>query len=299
MKKQHTSENVDRPLHAIMYCIAAHFSFSVMGACAKHLSNSYHVTEIVFYRNIFIFIPLLIFICFKANRHYFKTKMPKLVGLRAMIGGVSLIVTFTAISLLPISYASVLFFTSVLITPVLASFFLKEKIGLHRWSAIIIGFMGVMIVAQPSGAFSIIGLLCALAAAMLHASMFAVLRGLKSESPITITFYFVLIGWALPALFLPWYGQGLSVEHIPVIFLIAISGAAGQFFLVYTFRNAQASFITPFGYTALIWTSIFDLFIFKYDLDMTALLSGAALILSAQIYITYREGLRRKENDNE
>lgn len=289
----------NRPIRAIIYCIIAHFSFSVMGACAKYLSDSYHVTEIVFYRNILIFIPLFLFIILKSNRHYFKTQMPKLVGLRAMIGGVSLIVTFTALSLLPISYASILFFTSVLITPVLASFFLKERIGIHRWCAIIIGFIGVMIVAQPSGALSLLGLACALAAAMLHASMFAVLRGLKSESPITITFYFVLVGWALPALFLPLYGQGLSMEHIPMILLIALSGASGQFFLVFTFKNAQASFIAPFGYTALIWTSIFDLYLWQYDLDMTALLSGAILILSAQIYITYREGLRRKENKNE
>lgn len=284
-----TPPSKDRYLIAVFYCVMAHLSFAIMGACAKVMADDYHVAEIVFYRNFIIFLPLLAYIILAQKTHLFHTQKPKLVGLRAIIGGISLMVTFAALIHLPMSYATILFFTSVLITPILAVIFLRETVGIHRWSAVLIGFIGVIIVAQPSGEISMFGLVLALISAFLHAIMFTVLRGLKDESPITVTFYFVLIGWIFTMLFLPWVGQGIINEHISTIILIAISGASGQLFLVNAFKHAPASYVTPFGYSALIWTSLFDIYFWKYDLAMVPLLTGASLILSAQVYILYRE----------
>lgn len=284
-----TPIDADRIFRAIAFCIAAHFLFSVMGACAKYLSAIHHVAEIAFYRNLIVLIPIFCFIVFTGKTHLFKTRKPKLVAFRAFIGGFSLIITFGALSLLPMSYATVIFFTSTILTPVLAFFFLKEHIGIHRWLAVAFGMTGVLIIAQPSGAISTLGLLMALCAACLHASMFTVLRSLKTESPTTITFYFILAGTLIPAGFLPWVAQAIHPDEIWVFVLIGISGGTAQICLANAYKYAPAAIVTPFAYSAIIWNTGLDIFFWKYDLDITAVITGTAFILSAQLYILYRE----------
>ena len=285
----------DRIFLAIVYCIAAHFMFAVMGACAKFLSDTHHVAEIAFYRNLIVLIPIFLFIILRKKTHLFRTKKPKLVAFRAVMGGVSLIVTFAALSQLPMAYATVIFFTSTILTPVLAFVFLKEHIGIHRWTAVFIGMCGVLVIAQPSGAISVWGLFFALAAACLHASMFTVLRGLKNESPITTTFYFILAGVLIPGLIMPWVWQHIAYEELWVFGLIGISGGAGQLFVTNAYKYAPAAVVTPFAYSALLWTIILDLYIWNYELDFISVFGGTALILCAQLYIVYREYLNKNK----
>lgn len=289
----------DRTSIAIACCLAAHFMFAIMGTCAKYLAETHHVAEIAFYRNGLIFIPFVIFMMIPKNRHLFKTNKPKLVAFRAVIGGVSLIVTFAALSQLPMAYATVLFFASSLLTPALAFFFLKEHVGIHRWSAVFIGMCGVIIIAQPSGAVSLIGLGLALTAAVLHSAMYTILRSLKSESPLTITFYFIIAGIIIPGMFMPWVAKGIAAEEIWVFLLVGLSGGVAQIFLSNAYKYAPASLVTPFSYTALLWTVLIDLYIWDYDLAFTPLLIGAGLIISAQLYIVYREYINNTEGQNQ
>lgn len=286
----------DRIFIAIFFCIFAHFMFAVMGACAKILATNHHVAEIAFYRNLIVFLPLLICIIIRKQYHLFRTKKPKLVAARAITGAFSVLVTFAALTELPIAYATVLFFTSSIITPVLAFIFLKEKIGKHRWSAVFIGMCGVVIIAQPSGSISLWGLSFALIAACMHASMFAVLRGLKTESPIMVTFYFMLAGILIPGLFMPWVAATIHSEELWIFLLIGIAGGVGQLSLSNAYKYAPASLVTPFAYTALLWTILIDIYIWNIELEFLHLFVGAAFIMSAQLYIIYREYKIVKEN---
>lgn len=288
----------DRTSIAIGCCLAAHFMFAIMGTCAKYLAETHHVAEIAFYRNIIVFIPFFLFMIMRKNRHLFKTKRPKLIAFRAAIGGVSLIVTFAALAQLPMAYATVLFFASSLLTPALAFFFLKEHVGIHRWSAIFIGMCGVLVIAQPSGAVSMIGLALALTAATLHSVMYTTLRSLRSESPLTITFYFIIAGILIPGMFMPWVAKGIIVEEIWIFLLIGFSGGVAQIFLSNAYKYAPASLVTPFSYTALLWTVLIDLYIWGYDLAFVPLLIGAGLIISAQLYIIYREYINNIKDKN-
>src|SRR5690606_20161011 len=123
-----------------------------------------------------------------------------------------------------------------------------------RWSAVAIGMCGVLVIAQPSGTVSLIGLGLAVLAACMHGSMFTILRGLKTESPVTITFYFILAGMIIPALFLPWVGRGIGEGEIGAFILIGIAGGLAQLCLSTAYKFAPASLVTPFSYSALIWT---------------------------------------------
>lgn len=284
----------DRVFIAIFCCISAHFMFAIMGTCAKYLTQElgYHVAEAAFYRNLIVLLPLLAYILIRRNTDILKTQKPKLVGFRALLGGISLMVTFAALEKLPMAYATVLFFMSSLLTPALAFFVLKEHVGIHRWSAVIVGMCGVIIIAQPSGAISIAGLILALLAATMHGIMYTTLRGLKTENPFTVTFYFIVAGVLIPAAFLPWVAKGVAQDHIWIFLLIGASGGIAQIFLVNAYKYAPASTVTPFSYSALLWTILIDINLWGYQLDFWILTSGAALIMSAQLYILYREYLQ-------
>jgi len=288
-------QNNYNTLKAIICCISANFLFVIMATGVKYLATTYHVAEIAFYRNIFILLGFLTFIIITKKTHLFKTNKPKLIAFRSILSGFGVLATFAALSRLPMSYYTVLFFTSSLLTPALAFFFLKEQVGIHRWSAVLVGMCGVIIVAQPSGEVSIIGLLLALSAASIHSIMFTSLRGLKTESPITITLYFVIAGMFVPALFMPWVAKGLDFENLWIILIIAGTSGTGQILLSYSYKYADASLVTPFIYTTLFWTILVDVYFWKYNLEFEYIILGAGLIMGAQLYIIFREYRNKKK----
>jgi hypothetical protein len=143
---------------------------------------------------------------------------PSLVGLRAVLGAVSLMTTFAAFSLMPMAETTVLLFTASLFIPVLGVFFLGERVGPWRWAAVVIGFAGVVVMAQPGGQVHMLGVMVALGAALMHATLQIVLRYLgRYESPETITFYFLVIGTLVTALPLPFVAVTPTLAEVPLL----------------------------------------------------------------------------------
>ncbi len=172
--------------------MGAFFMFSIMVVFAKMLSARHSVIEIAFYRNLIASMPFL-FMVFAFGRReilILRTK-PTLVGIRAVLGTVSLITTFTAYSLMPLADTTALLFASSLFIPILGVIFLRESVGPYRWSAVAIGFAGVIIMSRPSGAVYALGIAVAMCAALMHAILQIILRYLgRYESPETVSFYF-------------------------------------------------------------------------------------------------------------
>ena len=287
--------NKDRVFLGIACCLAAHFLFFIMGWSAKYLSATHNPAEIAFFRNLLVFIPFIAFIVLRKKIHILKTKEPKLITFRAIIGGISLIITYTALAYLPMAYATVLFFASTILTPALSFILLKEQVGIHRWGAVALGMLGVYIIAQPSGEFSTFGMTLALIAATLHAIMFVVLRRLKNESSITVTFYFILGGTIIPGLMMPWIYSTPTSTEIPIFLLVAASGGIAQICLANAYKFAPASVVTPFAYSALIWSLLADIFYWGFELDLLSVFIGAGFIITAQLYILLREYLNREK----
>jgi len=288
-------EHKDRIFTAIGFCIAAHFLFFIMGAFAKILTENHHVAEIVFYRNLLAFVPLFLYLYLKKKTHLFKTKKPRLVLFRAIMGVFSLMLTYQALYLLPMSYATILFFTSTILTPALAVIILKEKVGIHRWAAVLAGMCGVLIIAQPSGEINAFGVTLALTAALIHAVMFITLRSLKTESPVAVSFWFFCAGVVIPAFAMPFIGTLPAPSEIWMFIVVGISGGLAQLCLASAYKYAAASLVTPFAYSALIWNIIADIIIWNFPLDFFAIAAGTLLLLFAQIYILYRETLNKQK----
>lgn len=266
------------------------FMFTVMNMFAKLLSENHSVIEIAFYRNLIASMPFLIMVFVFGRREILVLKSkPALVGIRAVIGTISLITTFAAFSLMPMADTTALMFTSSLFIPVLGVIFLKESVGPYRWAAVAIGFIGVLIMAHPSGEVYTLGIVVAICAALMHAILQIILRYLgRYESPETISFYFFLIGTFLTALPLPFIAVRPTLAEVPLLIGVGLSGAAAQWLLSTAFRNAQAAIVTVFNYSGIVWATLFGWMIWN-EWPLPTVIAGAAVVIASNILMIWRE----------
>jgi drug/metabolite transporter (DMT)-like permease len=278
--------------------LGAFFMFTVMNVFAKLLSAQHSVIEIAFYRNLIACLPFLFMVFVLGRREILVIQSkPSLVGLRAVLGAVSLVTTFAAFSLMPMAETTVLLFTASLFIPVLGVFFLGEKVGPWRWAAVVIGFMGVVIMARPGGNVHMLGVMVALGAALMHATLQIVLRYLsRYESPETVTFYFMVIGTLVTALPLPFVAVTPTLAEVPLLFGVGLSGALAQWLLSNAFRNAPAAIVTVFNYSGIVWATLFGWLIWS-DWPLPQVLVGAAVVIASNALIIWRESRRRPITD--
>jgi len=270
--------------------MGAFFMFSIMVVFAKLLSENHSVIEIAFYRNLIASVPFL-FIVFALGRReilVLRTK-PTLVGIRAIIGTVSLTVTFYAYSLMPLADTTALLFTSSLFIPVLGVIFLRESVGPFRWSAVVIGFAGVVIMARPTGDVYVLGVAVAMSAAFLHAILQIILRYLgRFESPETVSFYFFIIGTFVTALALPFVAVRPTLAEVPLLLGVGLSGALAQWLLSIAFKNAPAAIVTVFNYSGIVWATFFGWAIWN-ELPVKAVVIGGTVVIASNMFVVWRE----------
>ncbi|MDX1480385.1 MAG: DMT family transporter [Woeseiaceae bacterium] len=288
---RHTEHRV----RGMLAALAAFFMFTVMNVFAKLLSETHSVVEIAFYRNLIAAMPFLFLVFVLGRREILVIRSkPSLVALRAVLGAVSLMTTFAAFSLMPMAETTVLLFTASLFIPILGVFFLGERVGPWRWGAIVVGFLGVVLMAGPTGAVNALGVTVALFATLMHASLQIVLRYLgRYESPETITFYFVVIGALVTALPLPFVAVTPTMAEVPLLFGVGLSGAMAQWLLSIAFRNAPAAIVTVFNYSGIVWATLFGWLIWN-DLPLPEVFAGAAIVIAANGLIIWRESRIRE-----
>ncbi len=289
------TDHQDNVVRGMLAALGAFFMFSLMSVFAKLLSENHSVIEIGFYRNLVATLPFLIMIFIFGRREILIIKSrPAAVGFRAVLGAVSLVTTFAAFSIMPMAETTVLLFTASLFIPILGVVFLREHVGAYRWAAVLIGFVGVTIMASPAGNVSALGIIVALAASLMHATLQIVLRYLgKFESPETVTFYFVVVGTLVTALPLPFVAVTPTLDEIPLFLGVGLTGAAAQWLISVAFRNAPAAVVTVFNYTGIIWAMLFGWMIFD-DWPLPAVLVGAAVVIGSNALIIWRETRLRK-----
>ena len=274
-----------------MACAAtAYFMLSTMMVFSKLLSQNYSVIEVSFYRNVMAFLPLLVYALFIGHRQITEIKSsPKMLIMRGVFGTFGMLLTFGAFSLLPLADATVLLFSSSIFLPILSFIFLKEPISRARWSAIALGLVGVLIMARPTGEVNLLGIGVALAAAFMHGVLGTILRHLgKSEGPMTVTFYFMLIGALLSAIPMPVIAEPLTNNALWLIAGLGMTGLAGQLFLSAAFKFAPASVVTIFNYTGLIWATMFGWWLWN-DWPDTPVWIGGGIVIGSNIFIVMRE----------
>lgn len=280
----------DSPVLGMAAAIGAFGMLSTMSLFAKLLSETHNVVEIAFWRNLLAVIPFLIAIVFFRQRHILKIhSKPGVVVTRSVVATGSILCVFGAFSLLPLADATALVFTSALFVPVLGFFFLGERVGRFRWSAIVVGFIGVLLVAQPGGDWNLLGVVLGLAGAFFNAVLGTMLRLLgRTENPTTLTFYLVLTGGLLLAPFMPFIGKMPTPDEIGLLLGLGASGIAMQLLITTAFKYAPAALASVFSYTQIIWATLYGWALFGVW-PAANILVGAAVIIGSSIVVILRE----------
>jgi drug/metabolite transporter (DMT)-like permease len=275
--------------------VGAIFMFSIMNVFAKYLSTNHSVVEIAFYRNLVACVPFLMAIFLFGRREILTIQSkPRGIAVRAIFGSATLMTTFAAFSLMPMAETAVLLFTASLFVPILGVAVLKERVGPYRWTAVLVGFVGVAIMVNPSGETNTLGVVVALCAALMQAFMSILLRHLGGhERPETITFYFFVIGTFLTGLALPFVATGPTLAEIPLFFGIGLSGAAAQWLYSVALKYTPATLVAIISYSSIIWAMLFGWIIWN-DWPMPIVFIGAAVVIASNLLIAWRESHLRR-----
>jgi drug/metabolite transporter (DMT)-like permease len=210
---------------------------------------------------------------------------------RALYGITGMFFVYGSVLLLPLAEATTLSFTTPMFAVLLALVLFREKIGIYRWSAVGLGFAGVLIVMQPgsSGAVDLWGVLVGLIAAFMVALISFQIQDLnKTETPYAIVFWFTALTVPLMALGMPFVAKAHDTQTWLVILAMALSGAVAQIALTNSLRFGSAATIIVIDYTALIWAVTYGWAIFN-RVPPPTLWVGAPLIMCAGLLVAWRE----------
>ena len=262
--------------------------FSCMDALIKWLSTTYPTIEIVFFRSCFAFVPLLAALL-KGGRGALRTRRPLAQAGRAMVGLVSMVAFFYCFRIMPLADVFGIAFSAPLFVTALSVPLLGERVGIRRWSAVAVGFVGVLIMLRPdSGVFASASWI-ALFATVLYALGQIFVRDLtKTETTTGIVFYVTLTTTVASAVAMPFQWVTPSAVDAPLLAAVGILGGVAQLAFTRAFRLAPAAVISPFDYTGLLYAAVIGYAVWG-DVPTLPFLVGAAIVIASGLYILHRE----------
>ena len=295
-KKNNLSKIFTPSILAILFMVLSGIFATSMHCLIRFATEENHPFEVAFFRTIFV---LLIFLPFVV-KNGFKTLKPnniKLQSYRAIIGSVAMLCMFYGLSITELAKATALMFTVPIFATILAIIFLKEVVGIRRWSAMFVGFFGALIVLRPDIELGFGPLLILCGSLMWSSSVLMAKKLTQTDSTLSITFW--QAAGLIPATFVlatqVWEWPNLN--QLFMFLLIAIAGTLTHWFLNEALKRAEISALLPLDYLRLIWSVSLG-FIFFNEIPPAGLWLGAALILGASTYIGVRQVKKKKEELN-
>ncbi len=285
----HTSR-VDAPGLGIACLVGGSFFVLINDVAIKWSTDSIPVGEIIFFRSGFAVLTLLAYVAIRRCWHHLRIINVRGQALRAVLMAVATLLYFSAIGEMPLADITTMTFISVLVVTALSPWMLGEHVGWRRWTAILVGFAGVMVMLRPSptGLYWI-ALLPLLASSMGALRDLITRRINLTETSLSMLFYTTLAETFLGAAtapFVPW----VSIAWAGLVPLIAAGAlfAVAQFLHIEAFRYAEASVVSPFRYSSLVWAVLFGYLIWG-DLPDVWTITGGSIIVISGLYILHRE----------
>ncbi|HEY8571986.1 DMT family transporter [Phenylobacterium sp.] len=253
-------------------------------------SRGIPVFEIIFFRNAFAFVPLGLYIWQTSGFSVLKTNRPVGHLVRSAIGLTGMVCGFSAVQLLPLTEATAIQFASPLFMTALSALILAEPVGRHRWGAVLVGFVGVLIMVRPApGHFNAAGSTLAILSALGAAGAMVAIRQIATtEKGPTIVFYFTLAGTVLGLAGSAFHWVTPDPVTMGFLILAGLLGGVGQLFLTEALRVAPVGVVAPFDYTQLIWAAALGFLVWG-ELPHPATILGALVVAASGVYILHRE----------
>ena len=246
--------------------------------------------ELAFYRFAIGLIPLLAWIAWSGNHGAWRTERPMAHITRAAIGLTTMLLAFASLAYLPLAESTTIGFAAPLFAVALSALVLKEKVGRHRWSAVALGFVGVLIVMRPGGAHvPMVGLMLAILAAFGVGVVTIAIRQIgRTEGTQTTVLWFSLLSMLALAPLLPFYARAHDLRSWGILIALGLFGGLGQLCLTSSLRFAPVSVVVPFDYTQLLCAVLLGYLLFGNHPPATTW-AGAAVIIASGLYTLYRE----------
>lgn len=287
--------------------LLAHALFTAMSAVVKWLGETIPVVEMMFFRSAFALPVVAVILAGRGAglagiRRGLRTRRLAGHAARACTGTAAQTAGFFALTLLPLAEQTALGYTTPLFVTVLAILVLGERVGVHRWSAVAIGFLGVLVIAAGQGVGTGVllgtaaglGVAAAVAQGLFSAATTMLVRQLSAtESSATITLYQSLLMTAFTLVALPFFWVTPSWTELGLLVLVGLVGGVAQWSLTEAWASAQVSSIAPYSYSALLWSMLLGWLVWG-DVPGLAMVAGSALIVAAGLYILHRELLLRR-----
>ena len=293
------------------------FLFSIQDIIIKFFSDQYSVLQIVFIRGLVSMVVIVLFIKFFMPGIAFLSSRPRTAIARGLFGFFSYLAYYLAVAAMPLAEVVAIVFTMPLFVTAMSALILGEKVGIRRWSAVVVGFLGVLVILSPSGEFNALAVALAFTASITYATQTTITRFLSAhDEPLTLAFNSILVfTCASGILSLLLFGGIISVSsehaslaffgrdwvmpetpHLALIIFLGVNGAAGFYCLSKAYCSAEASAIAPFEYTYIIWAIVFG-YLFWNEVPGITTIIGVIILVSSSLYIWYRE--RQLEPINE
>jgi drug/metabolite transporter (DMT)-like permease len=283
-----------RPFLALGLRLLTAFTLATMAMLLKlGGERGVHLFEMIFWRQAITLVAITMAMAALGKLAAIKSKRMGAHGKRALYGLTGMCFVYGAVILLPLAEATTISFTAPFFAVMLAVILFKEKVGIYRWSAVIMGFAGVLIIMQPWSASGLsldpIGIGVGLIAAFMVALISFQIQDLNTtESPWSIVFWFMALSTPVAALAMPFVARSHDGETWAILIAMALAGALAQLLLTASLRFGSAAVILLIDYTALLWATLYGWQVFG-QLPSSTVWIGAPLIIGAGLLIAFRE----------
>ncbi len=279
----------------VLYMTGSVICFSIMDICVKWL-DYYPVGQVLFFRFFIGFIPIFFIIPKDRIFNFYKTSRPGLHAFRAICGALAIIALFYGLRELPLADVISLTFGGPIFVTVASIFFLSEKVGLKRWSAVIIGFIGMLLIVQPAFIEINYYYISPIIFCIFFACVAISVRSLsKTEPNYTIAFYFTFLCTVLGlgSLFFVEWIMPSAIDAL-ILIVMGLCGSVANLLLTQSYRLAETSLVTPIKYLSLVFAILFGFFIWS-EIPKVLTLIGASLVILSSLIIFIREKHLKKE----
>lgn len=282
----------------IGYILIAVSLFGVMDALVKWLAASYPTVQIMFFRSLCALPPILLMVLRGAGTVgnalvMLRTRQPWGHGLRSVFGCGAMLLFFYSYKFLPLAEVTAIAFAAPIFIACLSVWLLRERVGLHRWSAIVVGFLGMLVIVRPGAGLLESAALIVVAATLFYALAIIQIRKLsRSEPSTTIAFWFTAFCTVITGLALPFFWLTPDLTDLLLLVAVGLIGGAAQLCMTRAYGLAPAAVVAPFDYVHLLWAVAIGWYVWGDFPDLVTWI-GSAIVIASGLYILYRETVTR------
>ena len=280
--------------NGIFWMLLASFLFVSMDSIVKYMVQTYTVPQVVWARYSFHMLFLILFL---------RGRLPKIMATQRLgiqlFRSLLLLTTtglfFLALRVVPLAEVSAIMFIAPIIVTALSVPLLREKVGVHKWAGVLVGFTGALVMLHPGAEAIAVASLLPVSAACVYAFYQITTRMLsRTDGPMTTLVYTAVVGTLAASVAAPFYWVAPDMSGWSLMVLLGLLGGTGHFAVIKAFQSSNAATITPFGYINLIWATLSGI-VFFGEYPEPRILVGAGIIVCSGLYIFHRERISSRQ----